>query len=291
MSMNDREAGTTEHGSPKRSEEDVRNLVRDRYAEIARVGRPTASACCGPSNGEIAGRLGYSPAEVEAVPEGANLGVGCGTPLAHAAAVAGETVLDLGSGAGFDALLAVRVVGPTGHVIGVDMTPEMLERARRNAEAAGAANVEFRSGRIEALPVDDRSVDVVISNCVINLVPDKAAAFREIARVLRPGGRMAVSDIVLDAALPPLVADSVAAFTGCVAGASLRDDYLRMVAAAGLVDVRVVAERGFGELALEMVPASMLQEATAAGIDVRAVAATVRSVTVVARKNPAGDRR
>ena len=279
-----------ERTSEGRSDEDLRGLVRERYAEIARSGRATVTGCCGPSNGEVASRLGYSAADLEAVPEGANLGVGCGTPLAHAAPLAGETVLDLGSGAGFNALLAVRVVGPAGHVIGVDMTPEMLERARRNAEVAGAANVEFRAGRIEALPVDDASVDVVISNCVINLVPDKPAAFREVARVLRPGGRMAVSDIVLDAPLPPLVAASVAAFTGCVAGASLRDDYLALVAAAGLSDVRVVAERGFGELVLDGVPAPMLEQAEVAGVDLRAVAATVRSITVVARKAAREDR-
>ncbi len=281
-----------------RSDEAIHDAVRERYADIARSGKPVEQDGA-PGTGEIAERLGYSAADLAAVPDGANLGVGCGTPLAHVAAQpgvgsgagfdarsrrGGETVLDLGSGAGFDALLAARVVGPTGRVIGVDMTPEMLERACRNAAAAGASHVEFRAGRIEALPLDDASVDAVISNCVVNLSPDKAAVFREVARVLRAGGRMAISDVVLDAPLPPLVADSVAALTGCVAGAALRADYLRMVAAAGLEDVRVVSERSFGEIALTMVPEEMLRQARATGIDVRAVAETVRSVTVVARK-------
>jgi SAM-dependent methyltransferase len=194
------------------------------------------------------------------VPEGANLGVGCGAPLGHAALRSGETVLDLGSGAGFDAFLAARDVGDTGRVIRIDMTPEMLERARRNAAAGGYRNVEFREGRIEALPVEDGSVDLVISNCVINLVPDKAAVYREVARVLRPGGRVVVSDIVLDAPLPEAVAGSVAALTGCVAGAAMRADYLRTVGeATGLRDIEVVDEKAFGEMALSMIPDSLLR--------------------------------
>jgi SAM-dependent methyltransferase len=228
--------------------------------------------------------MGYESEEIAAAPDGANLGLGCGAPLQFAGLVAGETVLDLGSGAGFDAFLAAREVGASGRVIGVDMTPEMLERARRNAGAIGAVNTEFRAGRIEALPVEDASVDVVISNCVINLVPDKAAVYREVARVLRPGGRVVVSDIVLDAPLPPFVADSVAALTGCVAGAALREDSLRMVAAAGLVDVEVVKESGFGELVEDIVPAELRKQADAAGIDLHAVAQTVRSVTLRARR-------
>jgi SAM-dependent methyltransferase len=193
-------------------------------------------------------------------------------------------VLNLGSGAGFDAFLAAREVGADGRVIGVDMTPEMIERAKRNAEAGGYANVEFRDGLIEKLPVADASVDVVISNCVINLVPDKRAVFREVARVLRPGGRMIVSDVVLDAPLPEAVASSVAAWTGCVAGASLRRDYLAAVAEAGLRDVEVLQELDFGELSLSIVPADLLATARSSGIDVKAVASTVRSVKVRARK-------
>jgi SAM-dependent methyltransferase len=268
-----------------RTPEEIHDIVRDRYGEIARAGTPVPEAgCCGPEAATIAKRVGYLAEEIAAVPEGANLGLGCGAPLVHAALQPGETVLDLGSGAGFDAFLAAREVGPTGRVIGVDMTPEMLDRARRNAEVAARHNVEFREGRIEALPVADASVDVVISNCVINLVPDKAAVFREVARVLRPGGRMVVSDVVLERPLPEAVAASAAALTGCVAGASLRDDYLETVARAGLERVEVVEDRGFGEEVLGMVPKDMLRTAAEAGIDVLAVARTVRSVKVRARK-------
>jgi SAM-dependent methyltransferase len=164
------------------------------------------------------------------------------------------------------------------------MTPEMLERARHNATAGGYPNVDFRAGRIEALPVDDDSVDVVISNCVINLVPDKAAVYREVARVLRPGGRVVISDVVLTAPLPPFVAESVAALTGCVAGAALRAEYLATIAAAGLVDIEVVNDRGFGSMAVTMAPPEMLQQAEALGIDVAEVADTIRSLTIRARK-------
>ena len=263
----------------------VREMVRQRYAEIARDGGVTPVAgCCGPQPAQIAERLGYSAEDTTVVPEGANLGLGCGAPLAAAALREGETVLDLGSGAGFDAFLAARAVGPTGRVIGVDMTDEMLAKARGNAHQAGVGNVEFRKGFIEALPVADASVDVVLSNCVINLVPDKAAVYREVARVLRPGGRMVISDVVLNAPLPAVIAADVAALTGCVAGAALRDQYLATITAAGLCDIEVVSDKGFGVLALTMVPEPMLRQAEAAGIDVQGVAETVRSLTIRARK-------
>jgi SAM-dependent methyltransferase len=272
-----------------RTEEEVRTLVRERYGEIARKGAPVPEAgCCGPKPAAIAERIGYEAEDLQAVPEGANLGLGCGAPLAHAALRPGETVLDLGSGGGFDAFLAAREVGPGGRVIGVDMTPEMLARARRNAETAGHRNAEFLEGTIEALPVEDDSVDVIISNCVINLVPDKAAVYREVARVLRPGGRMVISDVVLEAPLPELVAASVAALTGCVAGASLREDYLATVRAAGLENVEVLEDRGFGEEVLGMVPEDMRRQAETAGIDILAVARTVRSIKVRARKPVSG---
>jgi arsenite methyltransferase len=269
--------------------EEIRELVRQRYAEIARDGSVNATAgCCGPQPAQIAERIGYSAAETAAVPEGANLGLGCGAPLAAAALREGETVLDLGSGAGFDAFLAAREVGATGRVIGVDMTDEMLAKARANALRAGVGNVEFRKGYIEALPVDDASVDVVLSNCVINLVPDKAAVYREIARVLRPGGRMVISDVVLNEPLPEVIAADVAALTGCVAGAALRDQYLATIAAAGLSDIEVLSDKGFGTVALAMVPAPMLRQAQTAGIDVHRVADTVRSLTIRARKPQRG---
>jgi arsenite methyltransferase len=265
--------------------EAVHQVVRERYAQIAREGKPVPeSTCCGSRPAEVAPRLGYTNVDVAAVPEGANLGVGCGAPLRHAALQPGETVLDLGSGAGFDAFLAAREVGDAGRVIGIDMTPEMLDRARRNALVGGYRNVEFREGRIEALPVEDESVDLVISNCVINLVPDKAAVYREVARVLRPGGRVVVSDVVLDAPLPEAVAGSVAALTGCVAGAAMREDYLRTVADAGLRDIEVADDKSFGEMALTMVPESLLQTLKETGVDVPAVARRVRSITLRAWK-------
>ncbi len=264
---------------------DVRETVRQRYAEIARDGGVNPGAgCCGPEPAAIAQRIGYSAEDTAAVPEGANLGIGCGAPLAAAALEEGETVLDLGSGAGFDAFLAARAVGSTGKVIGIDMTDEMLAKARANAERAGVCNVEFRKGYIEALPVDDASVDVVLSNCVINLVPDKAAVYREVARVLRPGGRMVISDVVLNEALPHAIAADVAALTGCVAGAALRDQYLATIAAAGLTDIEILSDKGFGAMALTMVPEAMLEQAKAAGIDVERVADTVRSLTIRGRK-------
>ena len=269
---------------------DVHAVVQQRYGTIARAGTPLPEAGCGgPRPEDIAARLGYESTAIETVPDGANLGLGCGAPLALAALQPGETVLDLGSGAGFDAFLAAREVGPTGHVIGVDMTPEMLERARRNAAAGGYQNVEFREGQIEALPLEDHSVEVVISNCVINLVPDKAAVYREVARVLRPGGRVVISDIVLERPLPEVIAASVAAYTGCVAGAALREDYLRTVRASGLVDVEVVSDKNFGELAASMIPDELREQAARLGIDVKEVGATVRSLTISAHKPGAED--
>jgi arsenite methyltransferase len=200
--------------------------VRAHYARIAE----TAGGCCGPDAppcGADAGvrslQIGYRPRDLAAVPEGANLGLGCGAPIGFLDPRPGETVLDLGSGPGLDAFLAARAVGPEGRVIGVDMTPRMIERAREGARKAGFANVEFREGRLEALPVADASVDAVTSNCVINLVPDKAAVFREVARVLRPGGRV-----------------------GCVAGAVPREEYLRLVEAAGLGRVEVLRDDDHG---------------------------------------------
>jgi len=260
----------------------VHDVVRDRYGEIARQG--SLGGCCGPSPDETATRIGYDRQALDAAPEGANLGLGCGAPLTHAALQAGETVLDLGSGAGFDAFLAAREVGATGRVIGIDMTDDMLARARDNAAKTGVTNVEFRKGLIENLPVEDATVDVIISNCVINLAPDKAAVYREAARVLRPGGRLIVSDVVLNAPLPLAVAASAEAFTGCVAGASLRAIYLKTIADAGLIAVEVLSDRGFGSVVLDMVPARLVQQAHAAGVDIGAVAETVRSLTIRARK-------
>jgi len=194
--------------------------------------------CCGTEgSGSLA--LGYTPEDLASVPAGADLGLGCGNPQAIAALRPGETVVDLGSGAGFDCFLAASRVGRAGHVIGVDMTPEMVTKARDNARRVGASNVEFRLGEIEHLPVPDASVDVIISNCVINLAPDKGAVFRDAVRVLKPGGRLAISDVVATSAIPAELAASVEALTGCIAGAATVDDMSRLLEEAGFEGVRV----------------------------------------------------
>jgi SAM-dependent methyltransferase len=230
-------------------EKDIKNVVREKYGNIAAASGSCCStaSCCGDGNSlaQMGQRIGYSEAVLTAVPEGANLGLGCGNPIALASLKEGETVLDLGSGAGFDCFLAAGRVGPTGKVIGVDMTPEMLERARENARKDNIENVEFRQGDIEHLPVEDGCVDVIISNCVINLAPDKGRVFREAFRVLKPGGRLMVSDIVLTKPLPEFVKNSVAAYIGCVAGAALREDYLEAMRQAGFENVTVQGETPF----------------------------------------------
>jgi len=229
--------------------------------------------------------MGYSDADLAAVPEGADLGLGCGNPVALAALREGETVLDLGAGAGLDCFLAAVRVGPAGRVIGVDMTPEMVERARENARRAGAANVEFRLGEIENIPAADASVDVVISNCVINLSPDKDRVFREAFRVLRPGGRLMVSDIVLLGKIPAALADSVAAYTGCIAGAALKEEYLAAIARAGFTGVEVVEQTRFVPDGTADPFAALLEHSPglSAG-QLREAAERIASVRVAARK-------
>jgi SAM-dependent methyltransferase len=243
-------AGTCCGGDPAETlpagGDDVRAVVREKYAAVAKGLSSAAGCCCGPSDaGAIIGAIGYTAEQAAALPEGANLGLGCGNPLAHAAPVPGETVLDLGSGAGIDCFLAARAVGPEGRVIGVDMTPAMLERAHANALRGGYRNVEFRLGEIERLPVEDASVDLIVSNCVINLSPDKPRVFREALRVLKPGGRLVVSDLVLERELPEPVRRSAEMYAGCVAGASLKADYLAMMREAGFADVEVLEERSY----------------------------------------------
>jgi SAM-dependent methyltransferase len=225
---------------------DVRSVVREKYGAVAEGRAGVAGCCSSPREAEAAlATLGYSAEQAAAIPEGANLGLGCGNPLAWAGVVPGETVLDLGSGAGIDCFLAARETGPTGRVIGVDMTPPMIEKARANAARAGFSNVEFRLGEIEHLPVADASVDVVISNCVVNLSPDKPRVFREALRALRPGGRLLVSDLVLVRPLDEVLRRNVELYCGCVAGAAERHDYLRMIHEAGFADVEVVAEGAY----------------------------------------------
>ena len=230
-------------------ETEVRKAVRERYGSIASRGSSCchpASSCCGSSAaGDISQRIGYSEEEIHAVPEGANLGLGCGNPVAIASLEPEETVVDLGSGPGLDCFLAASKVGSSGHVIGVDMTPEMVERARSNAEKSSYTNVEFRLGEIENLPVADASADVVISNCVINLSPNKPRVFAEAYRVLKPGGRLMVSDIVLLREIAESIKNSVDAYVGCIAGAEGKDRYLAAIEAAGFRDVRILGETGF----------------------------------------------
>jgi len=231
-------------------EEIVKKVVRESYAQIAQAGGPCclpANSCCGGVDmaAEISKKIGYADKDLKSVPEGANLGLGCGNPLALASLKEGETVLDLGAGAGFDCFLAANQVGKTGKVIGVDMTPEMVQKARENAGKGGYGNVEFRLGEIENLPVADQVVDAVISNCVINLAPDKGRVFREAFRVLKPGGRLMVSDIVLRRPLPDFIMNSIAAYVGCMSGAVMRDEYLRVIEQAGFRDVRIMEESLF----------------------------------------------
>jgi SAM-dependent methyltransferase len=244
--------------------EEIKKVVRERYARVAKQSSPygalvsadmqsgtccnaSASPCCsGSASAQAISRaIGYSEEELGSVPDGANLGLGCGNPVALASLKKGETVLDLGSGAGFDCFLVANRVGNKGKVIGVDMTPEMLEKARENARRGNYKNVEFRLGEIENLPVADSSVDVVISNCVINLSTDKKRVFQEGFRALKPGGRLMVSDIVLLKELPDSIKDSVTAYVGCVSGAMLKDDYLKAVKAAGFRQVKILQETAF----------------------------------------------
>lgn len=236
----------------------LHELVRDGYKKIA---QDTSAGCCGtgvsccgstPQEADkLARELGYSVEELQALPEGANMGLSCGNPAALAALKPGEIVIDLGSGGGFDIFIAGRKVGPTGRAIGVDMTPEMLSKARRNTATyhrqTGLNNVEFRLGEIEHLPLPDKTADVIISNCVINLSPDKQQVWREIARVLKPGGRVAVSDIALLKPLPAEVLKMVEAMIGCVAGASLISETERMVREAGLTDIALNRKPGYIE--------------------------------------------
>jgi len=230
--------------------EDTKKVVREGYAKIAKQDSSccvSASSCCGSTDlaQNISKSIGYTEEELKAVPEGANLGLGCGNPVALASLREGETVLDLGSGAGVDCFLAADKVGEDGRVIGVDMTPEMIERARENARKGNYQNVEFRLGEIENLPAADNSVDVVISNCVINLSPDKRRVFTEAFRVLKPGGRLMVSDIVLLKELPDFIKNSIEAYIGCLSGAIMRDEYIDTIKAAGFQEVRVVDETSF----------------------------------------------
>jgi SAM-dependent methyltransferase len=273
-------------GEPRRpADERIVDAVRENYAKIAARPGP-GSGCCGSDrhSKEAAVALGYDRDDLDRLPDGANLDLGCGAPIAFLDLRPGETVLDLGSGAGIDALLAARWVGAAGRVIGVDMTLEMLDRARANAAAAGFDQVEFRSGRLESLPVESESVDAVTSNCVINLVPDKAAVFAEIARVLRPGGRLVISDIILDGSLPEVLVGDLLAYAGCLAGALPRERYFRAVREAGLTGVEILADTDFLPR-LRDLPAALADKLhSAEGFRPADLEGVVRSVTFRARK-------
>jgi arsenite methyltransferase len=240
------------------SSQAIRERVRRRYAATARgESSCCGDACCSSTNVEM---LGYSTAHSEIAPDAANLGLGCGNPLAIASLRPGQTVLDLGSGAGFDCFLAARAVGPSGMVIGIDMTDEMLAKARENARKNGFTNVEFRFGEIEALPVADETVDVIISNCVINLSPEKARVFREAYRVLKPGGRLAVADIVATATLPDEIRGDWAAYTGCMAGASQISELEEMLRQAGFVEIKIAPKGASRSFIREWLPGKQIED-------------------------------
>ena len=234
---------------------EIHKIVREGYAEIARSrksycssskGKKSSCDCSGNSSArEISKNIGYSDTDMAAVPPDSNLGLGCGNPVALASLIPGEVVLDLGSGAGFDCFLASSRVGPAGKVIGVDMTPDMLDKARENAAKGSYKNVEFRLGEIENLPVADNTADAVISNCVINLSPDKPRVFAEAFRALKPSGRLMVSDIVLKQELPEYLKKSASAYIGCLSGAILKDDYLKTIKKAGFKKVKILEEASF----------------------------------------------
>ncbi len=268
--------------------EQIRATVREAYGAVAAqkqhggcCGGGGSSSCCGPT-GSSSTRLGYTDADLAAVPDGADLGLGCGNPQAIAGLQPGERVLDLGSGGGFDAFLAARQVGPTGHVVGVDMTPEMIALARGNAAKLNYQNVEFRLGEIEHLPFERDAIDVVISNCVLNLVPDKARAFAEIYRVLRPGAHFCVSDVVASAPLPDAVRNVAALYVGCIAGAEAEEQYLAIIRTAGFTDARIAKSHRVDvpDSALAgMLPADALAAARKADLH-------IKSVTVIGVKPP-----
>lgn len=282
------------------NEKSIKDEIRNNYGTIAR----TSGSCCGPASScgsspasDFSRTVGYSDDDISAAPEGANLGLGCGNPVAIASLQKGETVLDLGSGGGFDAFLAAKRVGSTGRVIGVDMTPEMIERATANARAGVYTNVEFRLGEIENLPVDDSSVDVIISNCVINLAGDKGKVFAEAFRVLKPGGRLMVSDTVMTKPIPEAMRKSVAAYVGCISGALMKEEYLSMLRTAGFVRTEIVKDSPLKDSTMDFAavirdlgfpvdndPAEMAR-ISAVFIE------SISSITVSAFKNDAGQKK
>lgn len=272
----------------------IKEIVRIGYAEIAKREISCCglqASCCGDSSTvvNISKNIGYKDEELKSVPEGANLGLGCGNPVALASLREGETVLDLGSGAGFDCFLAANKVGSKGKVIGIDMTPEMVEKANENARRGGYKNVEFRLGEIEKLPVSDNYVDVIISNCVINLSPEKEKVFREAFRVLKPGGRLMVSDIVLLKELPEAIKDSVEAYIGCLSGAIMKDDYINAIKDAGFKDVRIIDESHYPVelMANDPIAKAVIENFKVTSDGVKKIADSVASIKVYGVKSDA----
>ncbi len=252
----------------KPKNDEIRSAVRKNYGKVAASGGAgcgcSSPSCCGTPNdvtaADISLGLGYSGEDVTAVPEGANMGLGCGNPQAIASLQPGETVLDLGSGGGFDCFLAARAVGDKGHVIGIDMTPEMITRSRRNAEKAGLGNVDFRLGEMENLPVADGIVDVIISNCVINLSPEKERVFSEVFRVLKPGGRLAISDVVATAELPDDLKKDMAFYTGCIAGASPIQELESMLHRTGFENIQIKTKDESRAFIRDWMPGSKIED-------------------------------
>lgn len=270
---------------------DIKTIVKDGYARVVRNKSSCCAphiACCGSGDPakDISKKIGYTDTDLKAVPNGANLGLGCGNPIALASLREGETVLDLGSGAGFDVFLAAARVGKTGKVIGVDMTPEMIAKAKENAAKGNYGNVEFRLGEIEKLPVDRDSVDVVISNCVINLSPDKRTVFQEAFRTLKPGGRLMVSDIVLLKELPEGITNSVEAYVGCLSGAIMKAEYMEAIKEAGFQEVRILDETSFPVdcMANDPTAQAVIEDFNMSPTQVNEIAGSVASMNVQAVK-------
>jgi arsenite methyltransferase len=272
--------------------EKIKKIVREGYAKVVRKeasccgATPSPCSCSTPTSEEISKKIGYSQKDIDTVPKGANLGLGCGNPVALASLKKGETVLDLGSGAGFDCFLAARRVDKNGRVIGVDMTPEMIDKARENARKGRYQNVEFRLGEIENLPVADNTVDIVISNCVINLSPEKKRVFEEAFRVLKPGGRLMVSDIVLLKKLPEIIRKNVQAYVGCLSGAEMKHRYLQLIEQAGFEQVKIVEENCFPveNMANDPTAQVIVKDTEIPAETIKKVAVTVASVKVSAVK-------
>jgi len=275
-----------------KSQDEIKKAVQRGYANIAKGSRigccgPQNSCCGGPSQAkDIGKKIGYAEEELAHLPAGANLGLGCGNPVALASLKPGEIVLDLGSGAGIDCFLAARQVGPTGKVVGLDMTPEMVAQAQENAREGGFENIEFKLGEIENLPLENESVDVILSNCVINLVPNKTKAFAEAYRVLKTGGRMMISDIVLTQELPATIQESVEAYVGCLSGAVRKEEYLRLIQQAGFREVQIQNEEPFPLDVMGNAPSTsaILEAPKVSQSDIKLAGNAVMSIKVSALK-------